>query len=606
MRFSLLASVVVLVFASAPAFAEEILSGAITSAAGEKLGGVTVSAKADGSTITTSVFTDADGRYYFPPLPPGKYRVWAQALSFATARGEVDLAANAAQDFSLKPMTDYVRQLPGDLVLAALPEDSDHDKKMKRIVRTVCTGCHTPSYILQHRFDEAGWTAILDLMKHVNVYGIYQGADHKATGVIDYNEKELAAYLSEARGPGESSMKITLRERPSGEAARVVFREYNVPIDPDAHETADMIGNDGSDWSLGTPSTLIPGFGVHDAWLDLAGNIWFTCNVPNNHVTVAKVDTKTGAFKPFKVTAANGLAAPTHGMTRDPNGILWFNVNPGKGGLGRLDPKTEKIEVYVPPDGISPTGGATTVDYDGKGIIWSSSPVGALRFDPKTETFTEFKSVTYKTAHGTGLTYGLAADRDGHGYWAEMTLDIIGRGDPATGAATEIKLPPVKAELDRASAEDKTFYAGYAPPDFNSPFPWNQGPRRMGTDKNADVLWVGDSWGGNLARIDTKTLEVSFVPLPGMQQPYHAAIDSKHNVWTNAWMTDQVLRYDPAANHWTTFDLPTRGSEARYVSLLEQDGKMQVVLPYFRARKVAIMSFRSEEDMAALKAETGR
>jgi streptogramin lyase len=606
MRFSLSASVAVLALASTPAFADAILSGAITSAAGAKLGGVTVSAKADGSTITTTVFTDADGRYYFPPLPAGKYRMWAQALSFATAKGEVDLAANTVQDFSLKPMTDYVRQLPGDLLLAALPEDTDDDKKMKRIVRTVCTGCHTPSYILQHRFDQAGWTAILDLMKHVNVYGIYQGADHKATGVIDYNEKELADYLSKARGPGESSMKITLRERPSEEAARVVFREYDVPIDPDAHETADMIGNDGSDWSLGTPSTLIPGFGVHDAWLDLAGNIWFTCNVPNNHVTVAKIDTKTGAFKPFKVAAANGLAAPTHGMTRDPNGILWFNVNPGKGGLGRLDPKTEKIEVYVPPDGMSPTGGATTVDYDGMGVIWSSSPVGALRFDPKTETFSEFRSVTYKTEHGTGVTYGLAADRDGHGYWAEMTLDIIGRGDPATGAASEIKLPPVKAEFDRASAEDKAFYAGYAPPDFNSPFPWNQGPRRMGTDKNADVLWIGDSWGGNLARVDTKTLEVSFVPLPGMQQPYHAAIDSKHNVWTNAWMTDQVLRYDPEANRWTTFDLPTRGSEVRYVSLLEQDGKMQVVLPYFRARKVAVMSFRSEEDMAALKAQTGR
>ncbi|MBO0757746.1 MAG: hypothetical protein J2P54_18020, partial [Bradyrhizobiaceae bacterium] len=101
-------------------------------------------------------------------------------------------------------------------------------------------------------------------------------------------------------------------------------------------------------------------------------------------------------------------------------------------------------------------------------------------------------------------------------------------------------------------------------------------------------------------------LEVSFVPLPGMRQPYHAAIDSEHNVWTNAWMTDQVLRYDPAANRWTTFDLPTRGSEVRYVSLLEQDGKMQVVLPYFRTRKVALMSFRSEEDMAALKVQSGR
>ncbi|MEA3023050.1 MAG: hypothetical protein QOK01_1902 [Alphaproteobacteria bacterium] len=614
MRFTLpacvaaaLTTVPALVSPLAPAFAADaILNGAITSAAGEKMGGVTVSAKPEGATITTTVFTDADGRYFFPPMPGGKYRVWAQAVSFETAKWEVDLAASKAQDFTLGPAKDYFRQLPGDLVLAALPEDNDSDKKMKRIVRTVCTGCHTPSYVLQHRFDEAGWNAILELMKHVNVYGIYQGSDHKATGVIDYNQKELAAYLAKARGPGEGAMKVTLRPRPSGEAARVVFREYDVPVDPDAGLTPEQIGNDGSDWSLGTPSTLIPGYGVHDAWLDLDGNIWFTCNVPNRYVTVARIDTKTGVVKPLKVNGQNGLAAPTHGLTRDPNGILWFNINPGKGGLGRLDPKTEKVQVYIPPQGMAPTGGATTVDFDGKGFIWSSSPFGALRFDPETEKFIEFKSVTYKTDNGTGVTYGLAADRDGNGWWAEMTLDIIGRGDPVSGKASEIRLPPVKAELDRASAADKAFYASYAPPDFNSPFPWSQGPRRMGTDKNADVLWVGNSWGANLARIDTKTQELSFVPLPGAQQPYHAAVDAGHNVWTNAWMTDQVLRYDPAAKSWTAFDMPTRGSEARYVSLLERDGKMQVVLPYFRARKVAVMSFRSEADLAALKAQAGQ
>jgi hypothetical protein len=29
----------------------------------------------------------------------------------------------------------------------------------------------------------------------------------------------------------------------------------------------------------------------------------------------------------------------------------------------------------------------------------------------------------------------------------------------------------------------------------------------MGTDKNGDVLWVGNSWGANLARIDIGTHE---------------------------------------------------------------------------------------------------
>ena len=34
----------------------------------------------------------------------------------------------------------------------------------------------------------------------------------------------------------------------------------------------------------------------------------------------------------------------------------------------------------------------------------------------------------------------------------------------------------------------------------------------MGTDKNGDVLWVGNSWGATLARIDTKTLETKIIP----------------------------------------------------------------------------------------------
>jgi hypothetical protein len=33
---------------------------------------------------------------------------------------------------------------------------------------------------------------------------------------------------------------------------------------------------------------------------------------------------------------------------------------------------------------------------------------------------------------------------------------------------------------------------------------------------------------------------------------------------------------------------------------------MQVVLPYFRARKVAVMTLRSEQDLQALKSQAGR
>ena len=586
------------------AHADTALTGTIKSAAGEALGGVTVSARRDGANIVTSVFTDDSGNYYFPPLADGKYKVWAQAITFDTGRGEIALGAAKRVDFTLKPLADFVRQLPGDMIIAALPEATPEDANMKQIVQNNCTACHTPSYILQHKFDEAGWNAIINLMKNANVYGIYQGPG-RTSPVLDHNQKQLAAYLARARGPGASSMTFNLRPRPSGETARVVFTDYEAPPDPDVGMPYKVLTNNGTDWSLGTPSYVYPGFGVHDAWTDAEGtSVYFTCNVANNVLTLGKFDLKTGAFKPIKIAAANGLAAPAHGMTRDPNGTIWFNVNPSKGGLGKLDPKTDKVEVFIPPEGMSPTGGATTVDYDGRGMIWVSSPTGALRFDPAEEKFTEYKSPTQKAANGgVGLTYGVAADRDGNGYWAQMAIDTVGIGDGKYGTAKEMKLPPVAAARARLSAEDIAFYDSHGAPDFSNPAPFAEGPRRMGTDKNDDILYVGNSWAGTLAKINTHTQETTTIPLPPNTKPYQVAVDKNHNAWLNVWMSDVVLRYDPKADRFTTFDLPTRGTEARYVSVWEKDGQMKVVLPSYRTRKVTVMSFRSEADLAAAKAQ---
>jgi streptogramin lyase len=608
MQTSLVALVAGLALASPAQAADVLLGGTITSAAGEKLGGVTISAKPVGSTIATTVFTDANGEYYFPPLPAGKYRVWAQAVRFTTAKNELDLGADKRQNITLQPLADFYSQLSGDQVIAALPDATPDDQRMKNIIRNNCTGCHTPSYPLQHKFDEAGWTAMLDLMKHVNVLGVYQGPDHKANEVIDSHEKELASYLARARGPGQTSMTFDhLRPRPSGESARVVFKEYDVPLDLDEAPPHTFMINDGSDWMKGTPSDIGGGHGVHDAQMDEDGNIWWTHNTPTKYTTVGRIDGKTGEVRSIKIAGLDGNAANSHGIIRDPQGIIWFNVGPTvvprKGGLARLDPKTEKVEIFVPSGTMS--GAAGSLDYDGKGKIWVTSADGALRFDPDTKEFTEFKSVNYKTANGLGTTYGIAADKDGNGFWAEMSINTVVKGDFPSKESIEVKLAPVESRKAGVTPEEMKVYDKLNPTDFNMTWPWAQGPRRMGADKVDNVIWVGDSWGGNYARINPKTLETTYVPLPNpvTQQPYHITVDSKHGAWTNLWTADQIIKLDPKTNQWTTYDLPTLGTESRYISLLEQDGKMQVVVPYSRARKVAVMSFRSEADIAARKAQ---
>ena len=85
------------------------------------------------------------------------------------------------------------------------------------------------------------------------------------------------------------------------------------------------------------------------------------------------------------------------------------------------------------------------------------------------------------------------------------------------------------------------------------------------------------------------------------------AVDSHHDAWTNLWGADRVIRYDPNSGTWTAFYLPTRGAEPRYISLLERPGQdTQVAIPYFRARKVAVMTLRSQAEIDALKKQAAQ
>src|SRR3984957_20894027 len=207
-----------------------LLTGAVKSQAGLKMSGVTVSAKLDGATITTSVFTDEEGAFYFPAMNAGHYEVWAQADGFETARAAVDLAATKHQDLVLNATKEFAQQLSGDQMLASLPDQTPDDRRLKRVFRNSCTNCHQPNYILQNKFDEQGWTAILEVMKRVNVAGGYLGPNSPIAAPIDFHEKELAEYLARARGPEQSAMKLTVKPRPTGDAARVVFTEYDVAM----------------------------------------------------------------------------------------------------------------------------------------------------------------------------------------------------------------------------------------------------------------------------------------------------------------------------------------------------------------------------------------
>ncbi len=207
-----------------------ILTGTIRSTDGQVMEGVTVSARAEGSTITTSVFTDEEGVYVFPPMEDEDYRIWAQTVGYSTAHAQAQLSGSevARRNFSLAAASteEVARQMTGADWFASLPESTIQEQRIKQVFKTSCTGCHPPNYVLQNRFDKAGWLAIIDFMKVINLGGPPPEPDKPPLPIIEHHREELAEYLAKYRGPAPDALKPVIVSRPKGEANLAVVTEY--------------------------------------------------------------------------------------------------------------------------------------------------------------------------------------------------------------------------------------------------------------------------------------------------------------------------------------------------------------------------------------------
>lgn len=593
-----------------PAEPPRMLTGAVRSASGDALGGVTVSARSANKTLTTSVFTDEAGTYVFPALDGGAYVVWAQAVGFDAARAEVNVDSGQAlhQDFTLRAVKDFTMQLSGSQWMAALPDDTFAHRRMKQLFQVQCTSCHVPQFVLQNRFDEKGWRAIITAMETFGSTGLWS---KKANPVIQHHKEEMATYLAEMRGPAPSPMKFEVPTRPHGEAARVVITEYDVP----PAETPDqLVPHDGSVWSEGAPSAYWAK-GLHDTVPDLDGNAWINDSVTNKNRTYAKVDAKTGKVTNFAVPGGgDGFVRGSHSMAVGPDGIIWMDLYPGhaaatnasesggfandEGGgasaigesLARLDPKTLKLDIFDPPKTMAPM--ADFVAVDGKNKVWAVTRTGALRFDPDTKQFTEFKV-------GTVGNYDVAGDLDGNGWWAGIAHDKLGAADVKTGKSTEITIPARKEMMELVTPEDREFYRSLGEASTfgnNIGTPWAQAPRRLGADPKNPILWAADWFGQNIAEVNTRTHKVTYHRAPDQySSPYDTDVDNDGIVWVSLRNAEAVGKFNPRTQQWTTFTLPTQGVEARQISVDRIRG--EVWLPYWRTSKVARLQFRTEQQM---------
>ena len=561
------------------------LTGIARTIDGRPLDGVVVSARIAGRNITSSVVTDEHGEYVFPRLDAGRYDVWAQASGYGIARGEVTIAdgTQAHQAFTLTTIADVTPQLIGSEWMAALPEATKEQRRMKEIFRSNCTACHGVTHALQNRFDENGWRAVIMFMERMTgTNGI-----NRHTTVVHWRD-ELARYLASVRGPSSPPLKFTLKPRPAGDAARVVMTEYDIPLAGARTERAWM---DGSDWSQGWPTASMGARWVHDVVADNDGNAWGTRDRGPADMSLFKVDTKTGQVTGLSIK--NGQATRrSHSITKDPNGIIWFDG--GDGPLGRLDPKTESFEMFTPPLNMG-GGQLTTVDVDGLGKIWGATERGANRFDPVTKTWSHFESVSY----ANNFVYGTAGDADGNGWWTQYTDDHVVKADPKTGKTYEVVMrPPWLAKEDVTTAADRDWYAQMGVMTWGNinTVPYGQQPRRLGADKHGDAVWVPNNAASNVAKIDIHTLETKYYPIEG--NPYFVTVDSDSNVWTNLFLDARVAKLNPRTGQWTYYTLPSR-CESRNISVDTIRGDVWV--PCANTSRIIRLQFRTAAQIEASK-----
>ncbi len=561
------------------------IQGTVKSADGKPMEGVVVSARASDKTFTTSVFTDQRGRYIFPELDAGRYTLRAQAVGFEAAKAEFELKGDvrAERNVMLRPTADFAPQLDGIAWLASLPEKTPQDLRMKHVFQRNCTGCHQPSFVLQNRFDAKGWGIIIDLMAR----GVPPAPKLPTQGpnatMLQYRD-ELAEYLSRVRGVTDLA-EFKIPPRPTGEATQVVITEYELPWPT---RPGFVMPHNGSDWSEGTPSRY-EGRSAHDVRVDSKSNIWFGDDKTPGR-TIGKLDPQTGRVTEFVAPDDKGVAFATYLIVLDPQDNIW---SIGQGNFLKFDTHTGQFQLFPREPGIPRLSAHMAIDSKGNPAVEAGESI--VKLDAATGKHTEYKPLTTKQA-----TYGLAADADDNIWMAQPGGDRLMYVENKTGKVGEVLFEPRREPW----VTPKDVHIAQTM-EANVNFGWPQGkdPRRLSADLRGTTLWVAHFNSDELAKVDIrgKRVEKEY-PVPTKYSgPYGTEVDKNHMVWVQMLNGDRIGKFDPKTERWVEYQLPTRNTQMRHLTIDNRTDPPTVWAPYGGTNKIMRMQIRAFSDSRGAK-----
>ena len=518
------------------------LNGTVSSQAEGPMEGVLVSAKALGSTITTTVVSDAQGRYAFPEgrLQPGRYRISIRAAGYDLVEPGVVLVAENAPtklDLRLQETQNLAAQLMNAEWQFSLPGDP-----LDKARFAGCVGCHSLTTPVQTRYDPQQFAQVVRRMsgystgsgllrptqsyaRRMNPIDGTEPVDEESTAFA--SAKYLASINLSQHPTGERPYALKPFPRPSGRATNVIITEYDLPR---------------------------PEMQPHDVMTDSEGYAWFGDFGDN---VLSRLDPTTGEIKQWRWPLLRPeQPAGNLDLRIDNEGGIWMGLL-RQGGIARFDMKTETFETYEIPAEMAPgtNVGQVVFSWDGSMVWIKSSPDRkVLGFDVKQRKFTKAYEVP------DVMYYGMTVDQNDILYLYGIESHTIGELNLKTGEFVEYPTP-------------------------TSP----SAPRRGDMDAQQRPWFAFNTTPGGVGMYDPKTNQTTeyWFDTP-YEELYDATVDKDTGeVYAGGMLSDYVYRLDPRTGDYIRYLLPTLNVNIRRMHNDTSKNPVQVWIGYNHQAKVA-------------------
>jgi streptogramin lyase len=487
--------------------ADPTLTGRVSSREEGAMEGVLVSARKNGSTISVTVVTDAEGRYRFPSgkLEAGHYTLAIRAAGYdLDAAAAIDIAAgeSTSADLRLKKTSELAAQLTNADWMASVP-----DSPQRKLLAS-CTTCHTVRRILDSSYTADQFMALIPRMMRYGAMSMpthpQLAADRHPTTEPhgDVLTKLSEYYASINRSTGARSYALRTAARPTGRATQVVITEYELP----------------------RPELTEP----HDVIVDGDGTVWYS---NFGGLSIGRLDSKSGRVTEYPLPEFKpGAPVGQLDLELDPQGNPWFAMM-YQAAVGKIDKTTGRVETFrLPGEFDSPRVQIGMIDprhSDVDGKIWFSEGGSRTfyRLDPVAGTFEHiepFKDIPKGAPHGA---YGIASDAANNLWFMDFSDRNVGRTDKS--GVTLIYPVPTNASRPRRghmTAEGRLAFAEF------------------GADQ--------------VAVFDTRTEQIKEFPTLPHFAPYDAVLDRNGEIWSGGMNADMVVRTDTASGRSVGYLLP--------------------------------------------------